>query len=216
MSSHVEPAPTYLSGVLRAPVSRRASTTALLRNLGTATLGAVLYGVGLAIFSGDPLQVTASALKMPLLLLGTALLCFPTFHLVQTSHASHPLSLQDALRTMSTALAATGFTWAALSPPVLFLVTTSHDYALARVIAVLVGAAGGIVGLNRFRKLVAQLNQDAPGPAMRRSLWLFSLLFSMVGLQLAWVLRPFIGSPYMAFTWFRELGSTPITFLLGQ
>jgi hypothetical protein len=33
-------------------------------------------------------------------------------------------------------------------------------------------------------------------------LWIF--LFALVGAQMGWVLRPFIGSPDMPFTWFRD------------
>ncbi|MGC4032374.1 MAG: hypothetical protein QM754_11705 [Tepidisphaeraceae bacterium] len=34
------------------------------------------------------------------------------------------------------------------------------------------------------------------------------LVFGLVGLQMAWVLRPFIGSPGKEFTWFRPIGGS--------
>lgn len=33
------------------------------------------------------------------------------------------------------------------------------------------------------------------------------VLFALVGAQMGWVLRPFIGSPDLPFTWFRERNS---------
>ena len=33
---------------------------------------------------------------------------------------------------------------------------------------------------------------------------IWTLVFGLVGAQMSWVLRPFIGSPYMQFEWFRE------------
>ncbi len=215
MTTSVDVEDTYIAAVLRAPKLASPTQGSLLRDLTGATLGAALYGLGLASFSGNPMQLLASGIKMPILLIGAALLCFPTFHFVQIAHSRDPLNLKDALRVVSTALAATGFTWAALSPPVLFLVTTSHYYGLARGIAVAVGAAGGVVGLIRFRTLLRAHWQQEPQPAERWAMRLYGLLFSVVGLQLAWVLRPFIGSPFLDFTWFRALGSTPLAMLFG-
>lgn len=37
----------------------------------------------------------------------------------------------------------------------------------------------------------------------RRVFRLWVVLYALVGAQMGWVLRPFIGSPDMAFTWFR-------------
>ena len=33
------------------------------------------------------------------------------------------------------------------------------------------------------------------------------IVFALVGAQMAWVLRPFIGNPNLPFTWFRSRGS---------
>ena len=207
---------THLAQVLRADRGAPDGALPLAKNLIGAGAGAALFGVGLASFSMHPMQVLASGLKMPVLLLGTALLCFPTFYLLQVSRSDDPLTLGQALRILATALAATGYTWAALSPPVLFLVATSHYYVLARCIAVVVGAAGGVVGLARFRSLCRQHWSSDPSPFERWALRPFALLFSAVGGQLAWVLRPFIGSPFMDFVWLRSLGSTPMLMLLGS
>ena len=40
------------------------------------------------------------------------------------------------------------------------------------------------------------------------------VLFALVGAQMSWVLRPFIGSPDKEFTWFRERQSNFFTGVL--
>ena len=42
---------------------------------------------------------------------------------------------------------------------------------------------------------------------VRRVFQLWILIFGLVGAQMGWILRPFIGTPSREFTWFRERGS---------
>ena len=48
---------------------------------------------------------------------------------------------------------------------------------------------------------------DAAGETMGRDVTtvfrIWVILFGLVGAQMAWVLRPFIGAPNLDFTWFR-------------
>lgn len=41
------------------------------------------------------------------------------------------------------------------------------------------------------------------------------ILFAVVGAQMGWVMRPFVGAPNIPFTWFRERGSNFIEAVLG-
>ena len=38
---------------------------------------------------------------------------------------------------------------------------------------------------------------------MRTVFRIWVIVFALVGAQMGWVLRPFIGSPHMVFAWFR-------------
>jgi hypothetical protein len=58
---------------------------------------------------------------------------------------------------------------------------------------------------------------------VKRIFRVWILLFGIVGAQMAWVLRPFVGTPGKEFTWFRERGSSffeavwhAIVMLLGM
>jgi hypothetical protein len=149
---------------------------------------------------------------MPLLLLGTTLLCFPTFFVIQLARAKKPLSLMEAAMLQSTALMATGAVWAALSPPLLFLVVTSKQYVLARILAGLVGAVGGLVGLRRFGRLYREAAGEEAGP-MRWLVRGYFAIYGVVGVQLAWTIRPFIGSPFRPFELIRAFEGGIFTLL---
>lgn len=42
------------------------------------------------------------------------------------------------------------------------------------------------------------------GPHVKTVFWCWTVVFGLVGAQMGWVLRPFIGDPHGPFTWFRE------------
>lgn len=48
----------------------------------------------------------------------------------------------------------------------------------------------------------------APDPAVRAVFRVWVVAFALVGAQMSWVLRPFIGSPQLEFTWFRARESS--------
>ena len=52
-----------------------------------------------------------------------------------------------------------------------------------------------------------QTEDSALGRHTRKVFTIWMLVFGVVGAQMAWILRPFIGSPTAQFTWFRPRGS---------
>lgn len=186
-----------------------------LRSAALAAAGSALFGAALGSYAQAPLQIVASALKLPLLVLGTAAICFPTFLVVQTLRGRRPLSPLRALAIQLNALAVTGIVWGSFSLPVLFLVGTTGHYELAHWLALSIGAAGGAAGFSRFRgAYCACSGADSPRSALR-GLAPYFVLFAAVGGQLAWTLRPFIGSPSLGFQMFRPLEGNLFTHILG-
>ena len=51
------------------------------------------------------------------------------------------------------------------------------------------------------------LENQALGRHTRKVFTIWMMVFGLVGSQMAWILRPFIGAPGKPFTWFRERGS---------
>lgn len=167
-----------------------------------ALLGSALFGLALGSFSQSPPQILSSMLKVPLLLLGTAVLCFPTFHILQSWRSARALSLAEAAALQSTSLAAVALVWGSLAPPLIFLVGSTLHYHLSQFLSLLVGALGGVVGLSVLLSGYRELS-EAEGRRQGGFLLIYFLIFAAVGGQLAWMLRPFLGSPLLPFQLFR-------------
>jgi hypothetical protein len=119
--------------------------------------------------------------------------------------APRALSLAQSVALQATALSATAVVWAAFSLPLFFLAGTTQHYALAQFLALGVGAAGGFVGLARLHVGYRKLCDPEKKRGIANALLLYFVIQSVVGAQLAWVLRPFIGSPSLGFQLFRDL-----------
>lgn len=170
----------------------------------TLVCGAV-YGAAMGSFggvSGDrPWQIVISAAKVPLLLLTTFAISLPSFFVLNTL-----LGVRSDFPTAVRALAG-GQAWltvvlAALAPYTLLWYASFADYGWAQLFnglmfAVATFAAQGV--LRRwYRPLIAR---NARHRWLLRA-WL--IMYTFVGVQMAWVLRPFVGAPEMPVQFFRE------------
>jgi hypothetical protein len=178
-------------------------------------VGSAVFGAALGCYAMTARQVLASALKVPLLLLGTAVLCFPAFYVLQALRDTEPLSLDKAAAIQSLALATTASLWAVLAPPLLFLITSCADYKLAQVLALLIGLAGGCAGLARFFSAYRTATERSGSRRHSWAMLTYLVTFTAVGGQLAWVLRPFIGDPSLDFTLLRHLGGNMFSHILS-
>ena len=101
----------------------------------------------------------------------------------------------------------------AFGPITAFFSVTTANYPFVVLLNVAVFALAGVFGLGFLRKLLTQLAQPrgpetqdfvvvepATGHAV---IYAWMLVFALVGGQMSWILRPFIGSPDMPFAWLR-------------
>jgi hypothetical protein len=187
----------------------------LVRSALTAAAGAALFGAALGSYAQAPLQIVASAIKVPLLLVGTAALCFPTFFVVQALRSARPLSFARAVAIQANTLAVVGLVWGSFSLPTLFLVGTTGHYELAQWLSLAIGSAGGLAGFSRFLAAYSATTESPSPRQALRALVPYFVLFAVVGGQLAWTLRPFIGSPSEGFEIFRRLDGNFLLHVLG-
>lgn len=146
-------------------------------------------------------QVLYSAVKVPALLTLSAAVAFPSFFVVVSL-----LGLREDLRLSLRALAATqavvAVTLLSLAPLTLLVYasTPSHPVALlANMVVFAVASAAGQVVLRRFyRPLIAK------NPTHRSVLRVWIVVYGFIGVQLGWVLRPFVGTPGTETTFLRE------------
>ena len=176
--------------------------------------GGFLYGVAMGFFAVRALQSLYSGLKVPLLLIVTSAVCLPNFFIVNTL-----LGLRDdfasAFRGVLAAQATMAVVLAALAPVTLWAYASSSDYDLAillnGVMFLLATLVGQVVLSRHYRPLIAR----NPRHRLGKATWL--TLYVFVAIQLAWVLRPFVGSPGLDATFFREdAWSNAYVSLLGR
>ena len=162
--------------------------------------GAVTGSFG-AFGGGNTGQIVYSAIKVPMLLLITFCLCLPSFLVVNSL-----LGLRSDLRIVLQALLVTqsgiAIVLAALSPCIAVWYASDGDYQraiLANVGTFAIASVVGQVVLRRcYRPMIAKNTRHQ---TMMR-LWFF--IYAAVGIQMGWVLRPFIGSPSAALHFFRQ------------
>lgn len=181
--------------------SSHAPRLAILLILATAPVYGAVMG-SYALNSPDRLLQSAySAIKLPFLLGATSLVCLPAFFVLNTAlglRADWPA----ALRAILSAQAALSISLLSLAPLTRFVYfsTTSYQHAhLANLAAfTLATFAGQAVMRRAYRPLIARL------PLHRAALIAWILLYAFVGIQMGWMLRPFIGAPGVEVTLLRD------------
>lgn len=155
-----------------------------------------LYGLSMGSFSAtEParwLLSVYSAIKVPLLLGTTTLICLPGYFVLNTV-----LGLRDdfraALQAILAGQAALAIALASLAPLTLVWYASDVSYRAALLFnagAFLIATlAGQAVMLRYYRPLIARDARHRLGLAA----WLG--LYAFVGIQMGWMLRPFIGAP---------------------
>jgi hypothetical protein len=164
-----------------------------------------LYGAAMGSFSGifgdRSLQILYSAIKVPLLLLVTFVLSLPSFYIFNTLFGLRT-DFGQAIRALIASQAGLTVLLAALAPLTLvWNLSSTNQQATILFNAALFGVAtfGGQVLLRRtYRPLI---EQDARHKQMLR---LWGLVYAFVGIQMGWILRPFVGDPARPVEFFRE------------
>jgi hypothetical protein len=192
-------------------------------------LGAV-YGLCMGIYpmtSGNhaPMQLLACAIKVPALFLLTLFVTLPSLYVFNALIGSH-LTFVPMVRLLVAAVAVMLAVLSSIGPIVGFFSFTTTSYPFMVTLNMLVFFIAGVLGLwfllqTLHRLSVAQTMraqsdsailldasaEHALGDRVRIIFRIWVIVFGLVGVQMAWVLRPFIGNPNLAFTWFRPTSS---------
>lgn len=172
--------------------------------LGTIVAGAALYGMSAGAYSSVQ-QAASAAVKLPLLILATFIICFPAFFVVQILAGSR-LRLLQALVLALAAPALTAVLLTAFIPVTAFFLITGANYyflELLHVVLVLVAGLTGMYALHEGLTLVCEKGGVYPRKALT-IMRVWALLFAFVGIQMAWNLRPFLGDRGEPFKVFRH------------
>jgi hypothetical protein len=173
--------------------------------LACVVIGGVMYGAVMGSFGGvrgeRVWQVVYSAAKMPLLLTVSFALSLPSFFVINSLMGLRN-DFGQVLRALVAAQAVLAVVLASLAPYTALWYASSAVYPAATLFNAAMFAVASFtaqIPLRRFyRPLIARNRKHL---FMLRA-WL--VVYAFVGIQMAWVLRPFIGDPARPTRFFRE------------
>lgn len=163
-----------------------------------------IYGLIMGSYNGI-VQSLVTSIKIPVLIFLSLFICFPAFYVIQFMLGSRMSVLHMANMILSGFIV---FTTIALSfsPIVLFFMITGNNYSFLKLLHVAIYVFAGIFGMrtiiNGLKYSCEKMNVY---PKMGINVFKFwIIIFAFVSMQLAWNLRPFIGSRELPFELFRE------------
>ena len=149
------------------------------------------------------IMIGTTGIKVPVLFLLTLLIVFPPIY-VSNAYVGSRLSFLQMLTLMLSTAAITSTVLASGATIAFFFALTSKSYHFIKLLHFLIFTFAGLAGLSYLSKCVILLSAKELHDKMK---WLFMgwlIIYAFVGLELTWVLRPFIGNPGEKFTLFRE------------
>jgi hypothetical protein len=176
--------------------------------LATLVVHSALYGAALGAWHGAQLAFYA-AIKLPLVLLLTALLT-AAFNLLLGRLLGLAMAVHEAARLAIACLARAAALLGALAPvaalyslsaPPPGLAARSTHNLLYLLHTGLVGASG-LAAVVQLRRRVGAVATTPHAARLVLCGWIVS--FALVGSEIAWALRPFVGSVYLPVTFLRH------------
>ena len=146
-------------------------------------------------------QPLVSATKMPLLLIGTFALSLPSFFVVNTLVGLRA-DFARAVRALLATQAATTIILASLAPVTLLWYFTADNYSAAVLFNAVMFGGSAVAGQLLLRRYYQPL--IAANARHRVMLWMWLVIYAFVGIQMGWVLRPFVGDPDLPTRLFRD------------
>ena len=170
----------------------------------TSTIFLTVYGAVLG--SGHPLQALSSAIKLPLVFLGSLVACAPTLYIFDLLLGSKR-SLNQTIAVLLTAVTATAvllFSFTSITIAFRLMFSDYQFFNLLNVgflvITVSVGMLYMVTGLSRSSGAQHRILND-----LLYAGWIILLLFMIS--QIAWSLRPFFYYPGASFVLFAGGGN---------
>src|SRR5437899_1875542 len=167
------------------------------------------------------MQLIASTVKLPALFLLTLFVTFPSLY-VFNALVGCRLGFHAALRLLVAAVVINLAVGASLGPILAFFTLSTNSYAFIVLLNVVLLTLAGFVSLGfllrTLQRIEAVTNEDAALEAVAQGLprrapdietgaangifKIWVIIYALVGAQMSWLLRPFIGNPNMEFQWF--------------
>ena len=148
------------------------------------------------------------SLKAPLLFVSTLLICSMALYMLNLSFGIG-LKFMPTMTLMIFSLTATGAMLGVFVPIVGFFSAVTENYHLIKVMHLLVVAVAGLFGVRVLGEGLARLAPESKDGVIKGVIKRFRTnmlltswlaLYTIVGGQLAWTLKPWFGTPYLPST----------------
>lgn len=199
------------------PVGQVAGTGALLGAFYGACMGSF------ALLRHDEigvLQFLLTTMKVPLLFLFSLLVTAPSLY-VFSALARSRLNFRQTMLLLFASSGVITAVLASLGPVTVFFTVSTKSYPFIQILNLVVFSIAGLIGVGFLRKAISRVfepNDPPPGLSAaavenltdhgaRRARTIFTawlVIYGVVGLQMGWVMRPFIGDPEAPTVFFRE------------
>lgn len=160
-----------------------------------------LYGCAMGSFGGArPLQMLYSAVKVPLLLMATFAISLPSYFVISTLIGLRS-DFAASTRAIVSTQAGLSAILSSLAPFTLLWYVSIENYQAAIAFNLVMFATSSLAAQHLLRSYYRPLIEA--NPRHRVMMWVWLTVYGFVGVQMAWVLRPFIGHPGTRTTFFR-------------
>jgi hypothetical protein len=163
-----------------------------------------LYGIAMGAYNGLT-QSLAAGIKLLVLFFSTLIICFPSFFIIQLILGSR-IKLKHVFHIILSGFVLTTSIMLAFVPIVVFFLLTGNNYYFLQLLHIAIFLFSGFFGV---RLIIEALKYSCEkeniypktGVTVFR-IWI--VIFTFVGIQLAWNLRPFLGDKDKPFELFRH------------
>jgi hypothetical protein len=152
---------------------------------------AAIFGFFLGTFSGG-WQPLAAAIKVPILLFGTLLICTPalfTFNVLMGSK----LSFKQTITMLVVSTYLISAVLVSLAPIMFFFILSGSSRQFITLLNVIAFTISGGFGISLLWAGMRYLTIKSGSEPDGMTLPIWSVIYMFVGTQLAWIMRPFIG-----------------------
>jgi len=162
-----------------------------------------IYGLTMGMYNGV-LQAISSAIKLPILFLLTAIICIPSLYTFNVL-LGQSFKFMQTVALMVMTLGTTTILLVSLAPIAFFFtLTTPENYQFLLLLHVIIFALCGVYGVRYLYRGCSYLAFRMEQPLNNLLLRIWIVIYAVVGMQLGWRLRPFIGSQSMPFELLRS------------
>ncbi len=175
-------------------------------------------------------QLVASAVKVPALFFLTLVVTFPSLY-VFSALLGVRLGPKDTFRLILVPIVVNLAVLASLGPITGFFTLSTTSYPFMKLLNVFFFTVAGVIGLKVLLAMLSRLEaaqspppatlpdldkaadavtaQSSPRPLLRertvasKTFLVWVVIYALVGAQMGWILRPFIGRPDLSFQLFR-------------